>query len=338
MLRKKALAYCFVMVFVFLGCLPNAMAEIPELTIARQFGIGYIQFMVMEHYHLVKKHAAAMGIKHLVVHWLQISGGSTVSDGLLSGNLDFAASGVPPLITLWAKTKGTLNVKGVSSMCSFPIYLNTRNPDVRTIQDLTEKDRIAVPSVKVSTQARTLQMAAAKVFGQENYDKLDVLTVSMKHPDALAAMLSGKGLIDSDFTNQPYAYLELKDPHIHTVINSFQIYGGPATANVAITTERVVKSKPKLYRAFVAALKDATAIINADKKAAAKLYIQASGNKHLTVEDTATIIMAPDFIFTMTPENMMQMADFMYKVGAIERKPYSWKDLFFSNVHNLPGS
>jgi len=27
----------------------------------------------------------------------------------------------------------------------------------------------------------------------------------------------------------------------------------------------------------------------------------------------------------------------MYKIGSIKTKPSSWKDLFFPEVHNLPG-
>jgi NitT/TauT family transport system substrate-binding protein len=32
------------------------------------------------------------------------------------------------------------------------------------------------------------------------------------------------------------------------------------------------------------------------------------------------------------------MIDFMYKTGTIKVKPVSWKELFFANMHELPGS
>jgi len=28
----------------------------------------------------------------------------------------------------------------------------------------------------------------------------------------------------------------------------------------------------------------------------------------------------------------------MYKIGSIKVKPASWKDMFFPEIHNLPGS
>ncbi len=34
----------------------------------------------------------------------------------------------------------------------------------------------------------------------------------------------------------------------------------------------------------------------------------------------------------------MKYANFMYQTGAIKVKPDSWRDLFFPNVHALPGS
>jgi len=35
---------------------------------------------------------------------------------------------------------------------------------------------------------------------------------------------------------------------------------------------------------------------------------------------------------------MMKIVGFMAEVGHIKVKPSLWKDMFFSEVHNLPGS
>ncbi len=95
-----------------------------------------------------------------------------------------------------------------------PLYLNTRNPAIKSIKDFTEKDRIALPAVKVSMQAIMLQMAAAKEYGENNYTKLDGLTVSMAHPDGVAALMSGASEITAHFTSPPFQFRELKDPKI----------------------------------------------------------------------------------------------------------------------------
>src|SRR5205085_1694119 len=86
-------------------------------------------------------------------------------------------------------------------------------------QKLIEKDKIALPAVKVSIQAVTLQMAAEKVFGEGQQNRLDSLTVSMSHPDAQVALLSGASEVTAHFSSPPFQYQQLKKPGIHTVLN-----------------------------------------------------------------------------------------------------------------------
>ena len=71
-----------------------------------------------------------------------------MNDALLSNSLQFASGGVGPLITIWARTRGNLDVKAVAALDSMPLYLNTRNPNIKTIKDFGPNDRIAVPTVK----------------------------------------------------------------------------------------------------------------------------------------------------------------------------------------------
>jgi NitT/TauT family transport system substrate-binding protein len=40
----------------------------------------------------------------------------------------------------------------------------------------------------------------------------------------------------------------------------------------------------------------------------------------------------------MVPESTLKYAEFMHAVGTIKIKPATWKDLFFPEVHGLPGS
>src|SRR5262245_16262074 len=124
-------------------------AQAPEIRLARQYSMGYLQFNVMEHEKLIEKHARAHGIPDLKVSWHVFNGPAAVNDALLSGGIDIAAGGTPGLLVLWARTKGTpQEVRGVSAMSSQPFLMNTRNPAVRTVADLKETDRIAVPAIK----------------------------------------------------------------------------------------------------------------------------------------------------------------------------------------------
>jgi sulfonate transport system substrate-binding protein len=316
---------------------PFVRAEMTEIKVAQQYGISYLPLMLMEEQKLIEKHAKANGIPDLKVGWAKFAGGNVMNDALLSNSLQFASGGVGPLVTLWARTRGNLDVKAVAAINSMPLYLNTRNPNVKTIKDFTDKDRIALPAVKVSIQAITLQMAAEKAFGAGQQGKLDPLTVTLSHPDAQMALLSGRSEITAHFSSPPFQYQQLRNPAIHTVLNSYDVLGGPATFNVVWTTSKFRAENPRLYDAFVKALDEAIGQINADHKAAAEAYLRISKDKD-TVQNILAMLNDPAIVFTTTPQNVMKYVDFMFKTGAIKARPDSWKDLFFPNVHSLPGS
>jgi len=193
-----------------------ARAELAEINVAQQYGISYLPLMIIEDQKLIEKHAKAAGLD-VKVGWAKFAGGNVMNDALLSNSLQFASGGVGPLVTIWARTRGNLDVKAVSAINSMPLYLNTRNPAVKTIKDFTDKDKIALPAVKVSIQAVTLQMAAEQAFGEGQQNRLDPLTVSMSHPDAQTALLSGAGEITAHFSSPPFQYQQLEKPGIRTV-------------------------------------------------------------------------------------------------------------------------
>ena len=313
-----------------------ARAEMSEINVAQQYGISYLPLMIIEDQKLIEKHAKAAGVD-VKVGWAKFAGGNVMNDALLSNSLQFASGGVGPLVTIWARTRGNLDVKAVSAINSMPLYLNTRNPAVKTIKDFTDKDKIALPAVKVSIQAVTLQMAAEQAFGEGQQNKLDPLTVTMSHPDGQTALLSGASEVTAHFSSPPFQYQQLKTPGIRTVLNSYDVLGGPATFNVVWTTSKFRSENPKLYDAFVKAVDEATAIINGDKKAAAETYLRLAKGKD-SVADILAMLNDPAIVYTTTPQNVMKYVNFMAKVGSIKVRPDSWKDLFFPNAHGLPGS
>ena len=338
LLRHLRLCVAALCGMLSLGIATPAHAETSEVRAAQQFGLSYLALMMMEDSKLVEKQAKALGLGDIKVSWAKLGGPGAMNDALLSGGIDFGTGGVPSLITLWSKTHGTpQEVRGVGALNSMPVNLVTSNPNVKSIRDFTDKDKIAVTTVKVSTQALLLQMAAAKEFGEQNYAKLDPLTVSLPHPDAMTALLSGGGTITAHFSSPPFQYQEVARPGIRTILSNYEILGGPATFNVVWSTAKFRDGNPKTYAAFVAAFEEATATINRDKRAAAEVYKRMSGTKE-TVEELLKMMEDPLVEYTLTPKSTMKTAEFMAKVGTIKEKPSSWKDLFFPNVHGLQGS
>lgn len=312
-------------------------ADAAEIRLAEQFSMGYLQFNVMKRDRLIEKYATQRGLKDFKVSWQRFNGPVAMNEALLSNSTDIVSGGVPGLITLWDKTQGTsFEVKGICALSSQPFLLNTANPDIKSIKDFGERDRIGVPSIKVSVQAVVLQMAAAAAFGEENYAKLDPLTVSMSPPDATIAMLSGAGGVNSAFSVPPFQFQQLEQKNIHTVLSSFDVLG-PHSFTVAWTSARFRKDNPELYAAFLDAVKEATAIIAADPKGTAQSWIDDTGSK-IPVETVTRVVMGPNVEWTMTPAATMKFAKFMRKVGTTKHEPASWKEMFFPEIAGLNGS
>lgn len=225
--------------FTMVAHMSTASAEQGELRIAKQYGLGYLTLMVMEDQKLIEKRAKEAGIPDIKMTWATFRSSDVMNDGLLSNSVDFVCLGITGLGTIWAKTRGTPSeVRAVSGLNALPLQLNTRNPSIKGIKDFTEKDKIALPAVKVSMQATLLQMWAEKELGVANRNKLDSLTVSMTHPDGMAALISGGGEVNNHFTSPPFAQFETEKAGVRKVITSTEILGGPMSFNVIATTSK----------------------------------------------------------------------------------------------------
>jgi NitT/TauT family transport system substrate-binding protein len=315
-----------------------ARGEAKEVRIAQQYGLIYLPLHAAIEHKLIQKQAQAAGLGELNVNLVQLASGAAVNDALLSGQLDVAIVGATVLITVWDRTKGRANIKGMMALCDSPILFNTSDPRIKTIHDFGENDRIAVTAVKVTHHAVVLQMAAAKALGWENRFKLDPLTVSMSHPDAMIAMLAPKHEVRTHAATIPFLFQELEDSRVRTVIDSFEVAGGRHTVAVIYNTEKWKTENPKTYLAVAKGIEEGMDWVNKNKRAAAELYVRFEKSK-LSPEAVLKMLEREDKIFyTPTPSKMMLHAEFMHKIGSIRNLPESWKDMFWENVHDRPGS
>jgi len=232
--------------------------EATHIRLTSQYGMSYLPLAVAEDRDLIEKHLEAAGLKGVTVEWTTLGSGSAAADALLSNSADFCAVGVAQLVMLWDKTSG--DVRGISAICSSPLFLNSVNSNVHDIKDLTDSDRIALPASKVSIQAVVLEMAAAKVFGDSQFDRLDKLTMPMKHPDAMNALLSGNSEVTAHFGSSPFQEEELKKQRVHRVLNSYDVLG-PHTHIVLMATRSFHDANHKACDAVLAAIEEADALI-----------------------------------------------------------------------------
>lgn len=303
-----------------------------KIRIAQQFGIAYLILDVVRDQALIEKHGKQAGLD-IQVEWASISGATAMNEALLANNLDIVSAGVPPALTMWDRTKGNQDVKLVAALGSLPNYLLTTNPNVRELKDFTDKDRIAVPAAGVGFQSRTLQIETAKLFGKENFQKFDQISVSLPHPDATAALISGATEVNSHFSSAPFYYQALQgNKAVHKVISSYDILGGPATFNVLYTTAAYHNENPKTYAAFYSALREAADWINANKDKAAETFIRQQNSK-LSPELVLEIINDPENDFTIVPQNTFVYARELHNLGVLKNEATSWKDYFFPEAH-----
>src|SRR3954454_18148520 len=142
-----------------------AVAEVDKVLITYQPGLIYMPVILAGKNKLIQKHAAAAGLGNVTVDWvLLVSGGAAVG-ALVTGNIDVVTSGPTNLLAVWDRTQG--EIKGLAASGGAPMLLVTRNPNVKTLADFSDKDRIAVPTLKTSPQSVLLQIAAARQLGED---------------------------------------------------------------------------------------------------------------------------------------------------------------------------
>jgi len=287
-----------------------------------------MQFMVMQDQKMIEKHAKAAGLGDIDVDWATFRSSDVMNDALISGSVDFVCLGIPGIITIWSKTKGNIDVKAASGLNVSPLMLLVRDPAIKSLKDFKDHHKIAMPAVKVSMQAIMLQMAAAKEFGEAKFNSLDHLTVSMAHPDATAAMLGGPSEVVANFSSAPFQYRQMKNPNIRRLLTSTDLFDGGLSFNVIAATTKFRRENPKLYAAFLAALKEATEFINEDKKRASEIYLKVTGDK-TPLADIMEVLADPAIQYTTKVSGIEAFVNFMSKTGTLRNPPASWRDMFF---------
>lgn len=320
------------------GTATEAPAEKLTITLAFQNGWAYTPLRVMDEQNLIEKHAKKLGIEVNSVY-KNLGSPGVIRDAMLSGDVQFGAVGVPTLIIMADKTKG--DWKAVGNIVSVPMFLNTTGK-AKTICDIEGK--IALPTIKSSVQATTLQMASQQQCKGKDKDKdkgdpffLDPKTVSMTHPDGYAALLNGQ--IEAHFTSPPFNQLEIKngkDKNVRTIANSYDILGGRTSFILLIGSDKWREAHSKAYQAVSEAFEEAILWTKNNPMEAAKLYVEKEKSKE-SVEEVHNQMIDPDTLFDTTPNNIGKYSKFLLEIGTVKNN-MDWKYLSMPNLQNRKGS
>jgi NitT/TauT family transport system substrate-binding protein len=303
----------------------------------QQRGLLYLPIDMMVTGGVLQKEADKLGLGKVEASVTTLSGPGPVIDAVLSGSADYGTAALPSLVTLWEKTHGRPNeVRAVGTVSNGAMTLYTINPKVKTIADFTEDDRIAVPTVGLSFNAIMLQMAAEKQWNDPH--RLDHLTVSLGHPDAVAALSAGygKAIITAHIGVQPYTEQGLKLPGAHVITDSREVFGGTLTQIVLLSTKMTRDRNPTLFNAVANALKEAIRVANANKSAAAVLWKQAQ-NAPDSIESLVHLLDDPGFEFTSQPHRIAYFTAFLNRIDSSKSVISDWRDLFWNSPNEQTG-
>lgn len=331
---RSALAALGLIVTLLAG---SARAETDQIRIAMQPGVGQLPMTVLHAQGLIEAAVERRGMPRPKVEWTELAGGAALNEALITGRADLVAAGITPMIQLWARSRSSLGVRGIAALGSMPIYLLSADPAIKTIRDFGPKDRIAVPAVGVSIHAIVLEMAAEQAFGDGGWARLNDQTVGMNFADAAISLLTRSGTVTAAFSVSPFQEQQLEDPHIHRVLSSYDVLGGPHTQATLYATGRFHDENPETAAAIFEALDQAMRLIRNDPAAAAALYVETEQSP-LTPQFVEGIVRDPDHFFTIVPQNVQKFADFLYRTGQIKAPPKFWTDLFFGEVSGRSGS
>ncbi len=313
-------------------------AETDTVRFAMPYGLSYLPVYIAVERQLIQKHARAAGLDGTKVTLRHMASGPMTSDLILAGDADIGMGGWGPAFIMWDKTRGAQKVRAITPLSGSTIVLLSVDPRIKSLRDFREGDRIAMSAIKVTDQAVTLQMAAAKEFGWDQRFRLDPFTVSMSNPDGMAALLSGQNEVKNQLAIVPFSVILRESGKTHVVMTSDDYVTPGSTGAVMYTTARFHDTNPKLYAAIAAAFEEAFAFIAADPRGAAAIYMTHEPQKR-DVAWVEAIIRDPKQIFySSTPRGIKEHADFMFKIGTLKNQPESWREVFWENMHGKDGN
>ncbi len=286
---------------------------------------------------ILQQEATKLGLGKVEASAIALSGPGPILGALLSGAADYGTAALPSLLTLWEKTRGSANeVRALGTVSNGVMTLYSINPNVKSIADFTEKDRIAVPTVRLSFNSMMLQMACEQLWNDPH--RLDHLTVALGHPDAVAALSAGygKASITAHIAVQPFTDRGLKLPGAHVITDSRKVFGGPLTQIALLVTKPTKEKNPTLFKAVANALEQAIKVANADKRAAASLWKEVYKMPD-NLDELVAQLNDPGFEFTSRPQRIGHFAAFLNRIGTMKAKVNDWKELFWETAYNQQG-
>lgn len=307
-------------------------AETNKVRLAVQFGLIYLPVVLAQEEGFFVSEAKALGLPGLEVTMSRFSGSTAITDAVLSGNVDLAAFGTPGLLIAWEKTRGRQRIVGLAAMGAHRHRLFTGKPQLKTLKDFTDQDKISAPGNN-SPQAILLRIASGEILGSTQ--KADQFLVNMPHPEALAAVQAGT--ISGYISSPPFSQILERNPQIHAIFSSTEIFGG-RDASVVIFGGFLgfMEDNPKVALAVLNGIDAANRLIKENPKRAAEIYLKTEKVK-LSEQEVVGILTDGSITYDAAPHGLVRYATYLQKLGMLKTVPGAWQDVFAPLLKDRPG-
>lgn len=292
------------------GCTERETGK--EIGIAEQYGIAYAPLQIMREQKLLEKELP--GVK---ISWKQYGGPTPIREAMLAGEVDFGFMGSAPVLI---GIDNGMEWKYATGISSNQVALVTDRPEINSIRDFSDTDRIAVLSPG-STQHILLCIASNREFGDPNH--FDNRIVSLSHPDAMDALIADTE-ITAHFSTPPYLDKELAHG-MKIITTGEEIMGQPFTFITGVATVRFHDKNPEEYAAILRALNTATDYINNNMDEAVAMLAPIYGIDEATLKQQMTY---NGTIYSTRLTGIDKLAEEMYHIGML-KKPIRYEDVVF---------
>jgi len=267
-----------------------------KISIAEQYGLGYAPLQIMKEKAILEKK-----LDNVEINWQKLGNTTAIREAIIAGNLDIGFVAIPPFLI--GKDKG-MNWKIMSGISQSPLGLITYKDSVKSLEDLQISDKIALPQPG-SIQHILLAMASQKMF--QDAQKFDNRLVTMKHPDGMNALLTGRE-ITAHFTSPPYIFKELAQENLHQILSGEEALGGQFTFIVGVCSKDFYGKNLQLYQIFLESLKEAINYINENPRDSATILAESY---NLTDKKTYEYITHPDMKYSQEIKGLDEFLIFM---------------------------
>lgn len=295
------------------GC---GQQEPPSIGIAEQYGIAYAPLTIMK-----EKGFLEQELPDVAIRWQQFGGPTAIRESMLNGDVDFGFMGVAPVLI---GIDNGMEWKYAAGISSNEVAIVTSRPEIKTLADFTEEDRIAILSPGC-TQHILLCMLAEQQLGDPM--ALDGQLVSMSHPDALQALLSGTE-ITAHVATPPYLQQEL-EAGMSVMATGEEIMGRPFTFISCVAMTQFYEEHRELYDGFIRALERSIEYLNQNMEECVRILAPVYGVSEEALLEQMTY---NGTIYSSRLEGVPELSAAMQQMGLTRGNP-ALETIVFDNVN-----